>query len=136
MPLSKRLSLTFTLHHSNLSRDCHFGNFIDRENEGIFLVDFDDMIIAPPIQDIWMYLPDPSQRYSQSLEWFQEGYCLFQTFPSQQFHLIPYLATMRQIHFAAWCAVQSKEAFFQHYFPTWGDTRYWNELIKDISQIT
>lgn len=42
---------------------------------------------------------------------------------------------MRQIHFAAWCAIQAKEAQFKHHFPHWGTIQYWNELIKDIQAI-
>ena len=40
---------------------------------------------------------------------------------------------MRQIHFAAWCAIQANEAQFKHHFPQWGSIQYWNELIKDIN---
>ena len=38
--------------------DCHFGNIIYRLGESLYLVDFDDSVIGPPVQDIWMLLPD------------------------------------------------------------------------------
>ena len=42
--------------------DCHNLNILDRPDEGLHLIDFDDMVVGPPVQDLWMLLPDePSQ---------------------------------------------------------------------------
>tara|TARA_A100001015_G_scaffold47103_1_gene51976 strand:- start:2159 stop:3091 length:933 start_codon:yes stop_codon:yes gene_type:complete len=116
-----------------LHGDCHLGNLIERPNEGLFLVDFDDMVIGPAIQDVWMLLPDNVDQCQQEIAWFLEGYTLFRDFSYSNFELIPILKIMRQIHFAAWCAIQANEAQFKHHFPQWGSIQYWNELIKDIN---
>ena len=130
--------ITFTEKHFKqqelflLHGDCHLGNLIDRPNDGLYLVDFDDMVIGPAIQDVWMLLPDNIDHCQQEIAWFLEGYRLFRDFSQTSFDLIPTLKAMRQIHYAAWCAIQADEAQFKHHFPNWGTIQYWNELIKDV----
>lgn len=121
---------TFLLHG-----DCHFGNIINRPDDAVYMIDFDDMVIGPAIQDIWMLLPDDITYCQQELDWFLAGYTLFQDFSMASLSLIEPLSIMRQIHFAAWCCIQASEPHFQHHFPHWGTTTYWNELIKDIQSI-
>jgi len=117
--------------------DCHRGNFIFRPNEGMFLVDFDDMCVGPPVQDLWMLLPDPNPKNCpKEIEWFLEGYETFHSFNQGSFQLISALKGMRMIHFAAWCAIQAHETSFQEHLPEWGTKPYWNLLIKDIHEIT
>lgn len=112
--------------------DCHFGNIIYRPDEHLFLLDFDDCCVGPVVQDLWMLLPDDVDRCENEISSFIKGYSVFREFDRTSLKLIPALKLMRQIHFASWCAIQSKEDNFSHYFPTWGTTKYWNELTKDI----
>lgn len=112
--------------------DCHLGNIISRAEEGLYLVDFDDCVIGPAIQDLWMLLPAPPTICKQEINWFAQGYDTFAEFPDPQLKLIPALSIMRQIHFAAWCALQSQEPHFQHHFPNWGTPTYWKQLLSDI----
>jgi Ser/Thr protein kinase RdoA (MazF antagonist) len=112
--------------------DCHFGNIIYRPGESLYIVDFDDSVIGPPIQDLWMLLPDAVENCQKEIAWFKEGYSTFRHFPEASLKLIPALKIMRQIHFASWCAIQSNEPHFKHHFPEWGSVRYWNELVREI----
>lgn len=118
-----------------LHGDCHRGNFIHRPGEGVFIVDFDDMSVGPPVQDLWMLLPDVVEKVENELNWFFEGYETFKPFNLASLKLIPLLRGMRLIHFASWCAVQKDEPHFGQTFPDWGSKRYWNELIKDLQGI-
>ncbi|MBU0502305.1 MAG: serine/threonine protein kinase [bacterium] len=115
--------------------DCHKGNLIHRPNEGIFVVDFDDCCLGPPVQDLWMLLPDTISNCEKELEWFRKGYETFKPFAKKSFELIPALQAMRIIHFAAWLSIQSSEPDFQNHFPEAGTNRYWNLLIKDLQEI-
>ena len=115
-----------------LHGDCHFGNLISRQEEGFYLVDFDDCVVGPAIQDVWMLLPDIPEHCQTELSWFAEGYETFRDFPDSSLKLIPVLSLMRQIHFAAWCAIQKDEPHFQTHFPTWGSPQYWEVLIRDL----
>ena len=114
--------------------DCHYGNIIYRPGESLYLLDFDDCVIGPAVQDLWMLLPESLENSKIHWQWFQEGYEVFRSFPETSLTLIPALKIMRQIHFAAWCAIQHKEPQFQHHFPQWGDVAYWNEWVRDIQE--
>ncbi len=115
--------------------DCHRGNFIYRPDEGYFLIDFDDCVVAPVVHDLWMLLPGMPENCEKEIQWFLSGYETFCPFPKASLSLCPVLRAMRLIHFVAWCAVQSKEPQFQHHFPEWGSPRYWNETIKELQNI-
>ncbi len=119
-----------------LHGDCHKGNLIHRPGQGIFIVDFDDICFGPAVQDLWLLLPDAPENCEEELDWFLKGYELFRPFDRRSLQLIPLLRGMRIIHFASWLAVQSKERGFARHFPEAGTSRYWNELIKELQEIT
>ncbi len=118
-----------------LHGDCHKGNLLVRPGEGLFIVDFDDMCVGPPVQDLWMLLPDDLENSQKELAWFLEGYETFREFDEESLNIIPALRAMRIIHYAAWLAVQSTEPDFDNNFPDSGTKRYWNQLIKDLQGI-
>ena len=118
-----------------LHGDCHKGNLIHRLNEGIFIVDFDDICFGPAVQDLWLLLPGTPEDCEKELEWFFKGYEVFRPFDRGSLELVPLLRGMRIIHFVSWLAVQSKEADFKRHFPEAGTKRYWNEIIKELQEI-
>jgi Ser/Thr protein kinase RdoA (MazF antagonist) len=129
-------------HHFNhqefilLHGDCHKGNLIHRPGEGIYIVDFDDICFGPPVQDLWLLLPGGIEHCENELDWFLRGYELFRPFDRRTLKLTPLLRGMRIIHFVSWLAVQNKERGFSKHFPEAGTSRYWNELIKELQEIT
>jgi Ser/Thr protein kinase RdoA (MazF antagonist) len=113
--------------------DCHRGNIIRRAGERLWLIDFDDMMMGPPVQDLWMLLPDVAGRSGYEIELFLEGYTTFRQFNRQSIALIEMLRAMRYIHFAAWCAVQRDDASgLQRIVPGWGSVSYWRGEIHDL----
>ena len=112
--------------------DLHKGNLIHRPGEGIFMVDFDDICLGPPVQDIWMLLPGKVEQSEEELGWLLKGYETFLPFDRESLNLAPALRGMRLIHFAAWLAVQKDEPDFSRHFPEAGSARYWNELTREI----
>lgn len=118
-----------------LHGDCHKGNLISRPNEGIFLIDFDDMSMGPAIQDLWMLLPGDIEENRMEFDWFLEGYETFRQFDFNSLKLVPALRGMRLIHFASWLAVQSHDPHFDKHFPEVRTPRYWNGLIKELQSI-
>lgn len=119
-----------------LHGDCHKGNLLHRPGEGIYLVDFDDICLGSPVQDLWMLLPDEVEKSQLELEWFFKGYGTFRQFDVNSLQLIPALRGMRIIHYVAWLSVQSQEPDFTTHFPHAGTSRYWSELIRDLQEIT
>jgi Ser/Thr protein kinase RdoA (MazF antagonist) len=133
--LARIQPLFINVHSLLIHGDAHLGNIIHRLGEGLFLVDFDDLCIGPAIQDLWMLLPGTPEQCTKELGWLRSGYDLFREFPANELTLVPALRAMRMIHFAAWCAMQSRESHFNHHFPEWGTSRYWNEWIKGLQEI-
>lgn len=115
-----------------LHGDCHFANLIHRPDESFFLIDFDDMVNGPPVQDVWMLFPSYRQDSLPEIELFLEGYQTFRHFDRQSLGLIEPLRAMRYIHYAAWCAQQSQDPGFARQNPQWGTELYWQEEINDL----
>jgi len=115
-----------------LHGDCHFANLIHRPDESFFLIDFDDMVNGPPVQDVWMLFPSYRRESLPEIELFLEGYETFRSFDRSSLRLIEPLRAMRYIHYAAWCARQSHDPGFTAQNPDWGDELYWQEEINDL----
>jgi Ser/Thr protein kinase RdoA (MazF antagonist) len=112
--------------------DCHFANLIHRPDESFFLIDFDDMVTGPPVQDVWMLFPSYRRESGVEIELFLEGYETFRPFARTSLRLIEPLRAMRYIHYAAWCAQQSRDPGFTDKNPEWGAEMYWQEEINDL----
>ena len=42
--------------------DLHIGNILNRMEEGLLVIDFDDMAMGPAVQDLWLLLPDRLEK--------------------------------------------------------------------------
>ncbi|MEW6519302.1 MAG: serine/threonine protein kinase [Thermodesulfobacteriota bacterium] len=119
--------------------DCHFANLIYRPDESFYIVDFDDMAVGPPVQDMWMLLPGYSGESLAEIDIFLEGYETFRRFDQRTLSLIEPLRAMRYIHYIAWCAHQVAEDGFTHVVPDFGTEHYWvreiNDLIEQLDRI-
>jgi Ser/Thr protein kinase RdoA (MazF antagonist) len=112
--------------------DCHRGNVIDRPGEGLALIDFDDMMSGPPVQDLWLMLPDHAERSTRELNALLEGYEQFQAFDRATLRLIEPLRFMRMIYFLAWRARQRNDYWFRGSFPDWGTEAFWIKETEDL----
>jgi Ser/Thr protein kinase RdoA (MazF antagonist) len=115
-----------------LQGDCHFGNIIYRPEESFFLIDFDDMTIGPPVQDLWMLLPGLLEDSLMEVDLFLEGYETFRDFDRRTLRLIEPLRAMRYIHYIAWCIHQVKGDGETRVLSDFGTIAYWQNEIKDL----
>ena len=90
-----------------ITGDCHRGNLIYRPGDALYVLDFDDMVVGPPVQDLWMLLPGLPEESAVELDFFLEGYETFRRFDYKSLRLIEPLRAMRFIHYCAWCAHQA-----------------------------
>jgi Ser/Thr protein kinase RdoA (MazF antagonist) len=111
--------------------DCHLGNLLKGSNENWFFVDFDDMVVAPPIQDLWLLLPS---RERQKLEVLLEGYEEIRDFDRESFRLIEPLRALRFIHYTGWVARRWDDPAFPQAFPQFGTYRYWKDETEDLER--
>jgi len=113
--------------------DCHLGNILWNK-DGPHLLDFDDMLLAPPIQDIWMLFSGSEEEKKQQRELFIEGYELFRPFDHSSLILEEPLRTLRIIRFAAWIGQRYSEEAFKRAFPFYQENRYWQGFLQGLQE--
>ncbi|NLD99158.1 MAG: serine/threonine protein kinase [Fibrobacter sp.] len=114
--------------------DLHRGNILNRLDEGLMLIDFDDMAMGPPVQDLWLLLPDRAQNSTEEIELFIEGYEQFRNFDRRSLKCIESLRAMRMVYFLAWCSRQIRDIQFRKNFPDWGTDSFWQKEINELEE--
>ncbi len=114
--------------------DCHRGNLL-WNGKDFFFVDFDDMVVAPPVQDIWLLVPGRDESAVEDRERMLTGYEMMRPFDRGTLRLIEPLRALRMVHFAAWIARRWKDPAFPNAFVEFGSPRYWAELSRDLAEI-
>jgi Ser/Thr protein kinase RdoA (MazF antagonist) len=112
--------------------DCHRGNILDRPGEGLLLIDFDDMMRGPAVQDLWLLLPDRARSSRRELELILEGYEAFRPLERSTLRLIEPLRLMRLVYYLAWSARQRDDLRFRQSNPGWGSEAFWIKEIEDL----
>lgn len=112
--------------------DCHRANILQRPEEGLMLIDFDDMMVGPPVQDLWLLLPEHAHASQREIKLIVQGYSMLRDFDRSSLKLIEALRAMRMIYFLAWISKQSKDYLFDTHFPGWGSDSFWRREIGDL----
>ena len=112
--------------------DLHYANILERPDEGLMLIDFDDMLNAPPVQDFWLLLPGHYPDCRMELDLMLDGYLQFCDFQFESLRLIEPLRAMRIIYFLAWCSTQASDFNFSKHFPDWGTDQFWRREVSDL----
>ncbi|BDA80932.1 stress response kinase A (plasmid) [Leptospira kobayashii] len=114
--------------------DCHKGNLI-RSEEGFSILDFDDFLEGPVVQDFWMLLPFGERRSESERELFFEGYREFSEFSLGWLDLIEPLRAIRYVYYASWIAKRWEDPSFQNLFPHFGTDEYWSKETMDLESM-
>ena len=112
--------------------DLHFSNIIHRPEESFYLIDFDDMVTGPQVQDIWMLLQGYGEDSLVELDLFLEGYETFHHFDRRSCALIEPLRAMRYIHYLAWCGYQVVEDGETRVIPDFGSQAFWANELREL----
>jgi len=112
--------------------DCHRANILERPGEGLMVIDFDDMMTGPPVQDLWLLLPGRVDKCRREVDLLLDGYWSMRDFDDSTLRLVEPLRAMRMIYFLAWCARQSEDYSFREHFPDWGSDSFWMAEIADL----
>lgn len=114
--------------------DCHLGNLLERD--GVFhLLDFDDMVVGPAVQDVWLALPGRDDYALRMRAAFLEGYERFCQFDRSTLQLIEPLRGMRMIHYATWLAKRWHDPAFPRTWPHFGTHDYWREETAALEEL-
>jgi Ser/Thr protein kinase RdoA (MazF antagonist) len=111
--------------------DCHRGNILWRA-EGPHIVDLDDCMTGPAIQDLWMLLAGTREEMRAQASDLLEGYSQFAVFSASQLAWVEPLRTLRLIHYSAWLARRWNDPAFPRAFPWFAEPRYWEGHVSTL----
>lgn len=120
-----------------LHGDCHPGNILWREEGqagGPHIVDLDDAVTGPAVQDLWMLLSGDAAAMRGQLAVVLEGYEQFRRFDRRELALIEPLRTLRMLHHSAWLAERWSDPAFPVAFPWFGTPNYWAQQTVQLRE--
>lgn len=113
--------------------DFHMGNVLVND-EAFCIVDLDDCITGPAIQDIWMLLSGEKHEQEAQLRSIIDGYQEFFEFDSSELNMVEALRTLRLMNYAAWLAKRWNDPAFPQSFPWFDSPRYWEEHVNSLQE--
>ncbi len=113
--------------------DCHMGNVLWRGDTPHF-VDFDDCVMGPPVQDLWMLLSGERAEQTAQLALILDAYTTFTDFATATLRLVEPLRTLRIMHHAAWIARRWHDPAFPLAFPWFDSPRFWSDHLLELRE--
>jgi Ser/Thr protein kinase RdoA (MazF antagonist) len=123
-----------------LHGDCHPGNILWRDPDeggaagGPHIVDLDDAVNGPAMQDLWMLLSGSPDAMRGQLAAVLQGYRQFRRFDLRELALIEPLRTLRMVHHSAWLAERWDDPAFPAAFPWFGTPGYWGQQTTQLRE--
>lgn len=114
--------------------DCHWGNLLARGDELRFL-DFDDFVVGPAVQDIWMIAPAVDEAGLRERDLVLSGYREVREFDSAWLSAVAPLRAARFVYFAAWIGRRYDDEAFRRTFPQFGGDEYWETETQDLENL-
>ncbi|MCM2279448.1 MAG: serine/threonine protein kinase [Oligoflexia bacterium] len=114
--------------------DCHFGNLLWNP-EGPFFLDFDDMLVGPAVQDLWLLVPGRDEEALRRRELLLSGYEEMRAFDRSTLRLVEALRALRIVHYSAWIARRWGDPAFPAAFPEFGSYRYWADESVELHDL-
>lgn len=111
--------------------DFHRGNLL-WSSLGPTLVDFDDMTVGPPVQDVWMLLPDRDSEGVAMRETLLHAYEKHLPFDRATLALIEPLRAFRYVRYAAWLAARRQDPAFARVLHDFGTRSWWQRELGDL----
>jgi Ser/Thr protein kinase RdoA (MazF antagonist) len=121
-----------------LHGDFHRGNILwrdaDEGGQGPQIVDLDDALNGPAVQDLWLLLSGSRDAMRGQLAVLLQGYRQFRDFDPGELALIEPLRTLRMIHYSAWLAERWTDPAFPPAFPWFGTPNYWEQQTAQLHE--
>ncbi|MBI4246016.1 MAG: serine/threonine protein kinase [Candidatus Rokubacteria bacterium] len=111
--------------------DLHLGNVLWTA-DGPVLVDFDDFLVGPPVQDLWLLARGDAEEARRGRQDIIEGYELFREFDRSTLALCEPLRALRIVHMSGWIARRWDDPSFPAAFPTFREHRYWMQEYEAL----
>jgi len=114
--------------------DLHWGNLL-WPADGPVLLDFDDFLVGPPVQDLWLLARGDSEEARKARDQIVEGYELFRELDRATLALCEPLRALRIIYMSAWIARRWDDPSFRTGFPTFETPGYWSTEYEALYNI-
>lgn len=132
--VEQQFQLCSPLKFIRLHGDIHAGNVLwSHTGTGPHIVDLDDCIMGPAIQDLWMLLSGDETQMTLQTERILQGYQQFHDFNLGELQLIESLRSLRMMHYAGWLARRWDDPTFSISFPWFNTPQYWQNHLNDLS---
>jgi Ser/Thr protein kinase RdoA (MazF antagonist) len=116
-----------------LHGDCHLGNLLWTPR-GPTMLDFDDMLVGPAAQDMWLCLGSPDDEGRRQRRLLVEAYNEIRVFDPAWLRLVEPLRALRLIHYATWIARRFDDPSFKRTFGHFGTLQYWQGEIQTLRE--
>lgn len=117
-----------------LHGDCHVGNILYRDERPYFL-DFDDSLMGPPIQDLWMIAGSNDRWGRQNRVLLEEGYRQFRDFDSRWWDMAELLRGLRMVYYVGWLARRREDPAFARFFSDFGTRGFWEKETLELENL-
>jgi Ser/Thr protein kinase RdoA (MazF antagonist) len=114
--------------------DLHWGNIL-WASDGPVLVDFDDCLVGPPVQDLWLLARGDSEEIRKAREDLLEGYEVFREFDRSTLSLIEPLRALRIVYMSGWIAKRWDDPSFRDAFPNFRNHNYWMQEYEELIRV-
>ncbi len=114
--------------------DLHRGNVLEDKDQ-YWLVDFDDMVVGPAVQDLWLLIPGRDEESLAERESLLKGYETLRKLDHSELDLIEGLRALRVIHYSAWIARRFHDPSFKRSFDHFKEQRYWEDEVNQLRDI-
>jgi Ser/Thr protein kinase RdoA (MazF antagonist) len=114
--------------------DLHWGNIL-WASDGPILVDFDDCLVGPPVQDLWLLARGDSEEVRKAREDLLEGYEVFREFDRSTLALIEPLRALRIVYMSGWIAKRWDDPSFRDAFPNFRNHNYWMQEYEELIRV-
>jgi Ser/Thr protein kinase RdoA (MazF antagonist) len=122
------------LNYLRIHGDLHRGNILESP-EGLVVVDFDDFLNGPAVQDFWMLFQEENYAEADEFENFVSGYEELRLFPFDDLILIPLLRAYRLVSYSAWIHKRWSDPSFPRLFPQFETYNYWAEQNEELKRL-
>jgi Ser/Thr protein kinase RdoA (MazF antagonist) len=114
--------------------DLHWGNAL-WGSDGPILLDFDDCLVGPPVQDLWLLARGGSEEACRARDQIVEGYEVFRELDRSTLALCEPLRALRIIYMSGWIARRWDDPSFRAAFPAFETSGYWSVEYEAIYTI-
>lgn len=121
------------IQHIRLHGDIHAGNVLWND-AGPHIVDLDDCVMGPAVQDLWMLLSGDDEESRVQLQYILRGYREFHDFNPRELHLLEAMRALRMLQYSAWLACRWQDPAFPLAFPWFNTAHYWQEQLTNFSE--